>query len=340
MPQTDNHTQDSSIEQQPHSDVFIQKIFRKEKERYQSKGYGLVFATLIALSFLFGVPYFAQLYWPSILAWAEEKGLDYFYTHLYIGTFLHNLCHGVGNLVYWTFYHFEFDFIERYKSNDLPWPWYSDREAWRTLCFKSIFVLLMNANFIIPVVLSFLAAVGLEEVHTMAVEDLPDAQTLFLSLLFFMLVEDFVFYMTHRLLHWRVIYPYIHKMHHSHASVVGIGAEYAHPIEFIFGNMLPTIVGPALLGYKCHLVTLLAWYVVRFTENLDAHSGYDFSWSPFRLIPLSGGADYHDFHHAANVGNYSSLFSIWDTVWNTNSAYYEAKAKAESSDNSPKVKSE
>ena len=99
---------------------------------------------------------------------------------------------------------------------------------------------------------------------------------------------------------------------------VGIAGEYAHPLEFVFSNMLPTSVGPAILGYKCHLVTIIAWYIIRFAENLDGHSGYDFSWSPYRLIPFSGSAEYHDFHHAVNVGNYGSFFSLWDTIFGTN----------------------
>ena len=63
--------------------------------------------------------------------------------------------------------------------------------------------------------------------------------------------------------------------------------------------------------------------MVRVGETLDGHCGYDFSFSPYRLIPLSGSAEYHDFHHSRNVGNYSSFFSIWDSVWGTNKAFYE-----------------
>ena len=137
-----------------------------------------------------------------------------------------------------------------------------------------------------------------------------------------MLCEDFTFYFTHRFLHWGPIYKRIHKIHHSYKTTVGITAEYCHPVEFVFGNMLPSAIGPALLGPKAHIVTVFAWYVIRFGETLDGHCGYEFSWSPFRLIPLSGSAEYHDFHHSANVGNYSSFFCIWDTIFGTNKDYY------------------
>lgn len=43
----------------------------------------------------------------------------------------------------------------------------------------------------------------------------------------------------------------------------------------------------------------------------------------FRLIPFMGtNAAYHDYHHSKNVGNYSSFFTVWDTVFGRNADYY------------------
>ena len=274
------------------------------------------------------MPHFAKQLWPYLLDWQEAQGLGYTEIVLIIGITIHNIVHLGGNLVYWVFYRYEFDFIERYKSNDRPWPWKEDPEGWQVLMRKSIAVLLFNAN-VLPVIIYYsLDYFNLLEAHSMAIEDLPTPLTLALTITFFMLVEDCIFYWTHRLLHWKVIYPYIHKMHHTHGTTVGIAAEYAHPIEFIFGNMLPTAAGPVILGPNVHLLTVFAWYVIRFGETLDGHCGYEFSWSPFRLIPFSGSAEYHDFHHAANVGNFGSFFSVWDSVFGTNKAFYEAQAEA------------
>lgn len=93
--------------------------------------------------------------------------------------------------------------------------------------------------------------------------------------------------------------------------------------------MVPTVLGPAILGTRCHTATSYAWYLIRYLENLDGHCGYDFSWSPFRLIPFSSGGSYHDFHHAVNIGNYASFFSIWDSVFGTNKVYYETESELE-----------
>src|SRR6185312_4993463 len=111
------------------------------------------------------------------------------------------------------------------------------------------------------------------------------------------------------------LYKKIHKVHHQYIESIGIATEYAHPLEFIFGNVLPMSIGPALLGSNIHFFTFLMWGTVRLGETLDGHCGYEFSWSPFRLVPFSTSASYHNFHHSHNVGNYSSFFLIWDTIF-------------------------
>lgn len=143
-----------------------------------------------------------------------------------------------------------------------------------------------------------------------------------LNITFCMICEDFAFHFTHRFLHWKVIYPYIHKVHHTYVTTVGIAAEYSHPIEFIIGAAFPGAVGSMILGKNMHYSTVLLWTIVRVCETLDGHCGYEFSWSPYRLIPFSTSASYHDFHHSHNVGNYSSFFSFWDTIFGQNKTFY------------------
>ncbi len=59
------------------------------------------------------------------------------------------------------------------------------------------------------------------------------------------------------------------------------------------------------------------------SEATENHSGYDFSWSPFKMIPFMVSTTYHDFHHSNNLGNYASHFIIWDYIFGDNKPYYE-----------------
>lgn len=166
-----------------------------------------------------------------------------------------------------------------------------------------------------------------EIIYSFEIEDLPDWKTLGLTITFCMICDDLFFHLTHRFFHWRVIYPYFHKIHHTYVTTIGIAAEYSHPVEFILSSAIPSSLGCIFLGKHCHFYTYLLWAIVRLMETQDGHCGYDFSWSPYRLIPFSTSASYHDFHHSHNVGNYSSFFSFWDTLFGCNKDYYAFEEK-------------
>lgn len=61
---------------------------------------------------------------------------------------------------------------------------------------------------------------------------------------------------------------------------------HTHPIEFVIGSILPMLVGPALLGKRMHRACTFGWYLIRAAEGIDDHCGYEFPWSPFRILPF------------------------------------------------------
>jgi len=133
-----------------------------------------------------------------------------------------------------------------------------------------------------------------------------------------MVIEDTTFYWTHRTLHSPLLFRKIHKIHHEYNNAVCIGFVYAHPIEFILGNLIPLALPVFMLGSRMHVTTFMFWVAVRIGESVDTHSGYDFSWSPYRLIPFSGSSNLHNFHHNNVIGDYSTFFSFWDKICGTN----------------------
>ena len=122
-----------------------------------------------------------------------------------------------------------------------------------------------------------------EVAFEMKTESLSDSWTMFKQIAFCYLIEDVSFYFLHRMLHMRFFMRHIHYIHHQYFVTIGIASEYAHPVEMVLGNNLPFILGPMIIGKKCHLFTVLCWMFLRVTGTIEGHCGYEF---PFQLIAL------------------------------------------------------
>lgn len=70
----------------------------------------------------------------------------------------------------------------------------------------------------------------------------PRLSTVLGQLLVCSQIDDFLFYWLHRLCHVGIFYKYIHKQHHEFKHTVAIAVEWAHPVEEIFVNTVPTLV--------------------------------------------------------------------------------------------------
>ncbi|XP_035205416.1 fatty acid hydroxylase domain-containing protein 2-like [Stegodyphus dumicola] len=120
---------------------------------------------------------------------------------------------------------------------------------------------------------------------------LPTFQWVLFELIFCVLMEEAGFYYSHRLLHHPRIYKYIHKRHHEWTSPIAITAIYCHPVEHIFSNLVPPLLGPLVLG--SHTATSWLWFAIAILSTLNAHSGFHFPFFP--------SPEAHDFHHL-NLG--------------------------------------
>ena len=136
-----------------------------------------------------------------------------------------------------------------------------------------------------PAIHIFLALSGFELKNPSEIKQLPGPLLFTVQVIFCMMVEDTVFSFSHRILHHPKLYPTIHKIHHEHRVTFCLSPLHAHPLEYILGNVLPVMLGPALLGHRMHMASMFGWHIVRIWETVDAHCGYSFSWSPFRFLP-------------------------------------------------------
>ncbi len=90
-------------------------------------------------------------------------------------------------------------------------------------------------------------------------ESFPSYFEIIWQYLFCLVVNDTLFYWSHRMLHHPAIYSKVHKIHHEYVNSIALCAEYAHPFEYIFGNVIPSAAGFTILGTRTHLATIIFW---------------------------------------------------------------------------------
>lgn len=144
--------------------------------------------------------------------------------------------------------------------------------------------------------------------------------------LFFIVLDDSLFYWAHRYLHenkW--LFAKVHRVHHRIMTPWALTGHYMHPVEYLLIGAI-MLTGPVLIG--AHVLTVYIWIVYRQWEAAEGHAGYDFPYSPTRLVPLSDGATHHDYHHAKVIGNYAGFFPWNDILFGTcSTGYAEDRAR-------------
>ena len=307
-------------------------ILGSEIQRYQSKGFGAAIACAIIAAFVVFWKPSAEMWWVWAQRVMQERdwNIQFFYLVFGHGVTLAGInivCNVTCAILYWG----NWPIVERYKVLEEPWPWQSDPEAFKKQLGKTFWLYLLNMYVLGPLVYGIFYMTGDDLAVDYSPKGVPSTPKMLAQLIICMMMEDFTFHCSHRFLHLKQIYPYVHKIHHEYNVTISISAQHAHPLEFVLGNMLPTAIGPLLLGKKMHISTLFTWYALRHFESIDGHTGYEFSFSPFRMLPMASDYGYHVYHHSHNIGNFSSFFTFWDTVFGSNKAYFEYLEEKEAS---------
>lgn len=77
-------------------------------------------------------------------------------------------------------------------------------------------------------------------------EGVPSFVRFWITTWFCYIVEDFIFYWAHRLLHEPKFY-WIHKKHHKNVNTFHLVCVYTHWIEYLLGVVFPLFAGAMIL---------------------------------------------------------------------------------------------
>lgn len=144
---------------------------------------------------------------------------------------------------------------------------------------------------------------------------------------FLVLIDDAIYAPAHRFLHWKPIYPLVHKHHHRQKfperGYLDAGNE--HPIEQVIG--LSIIYGSIVITTNIigiHVLSLAVTFIFYAFVNVVNHTSYD-----IKLKYMGFGFEYtvgaHEMHHRFFDCNYGKSCMWFDMLMGTYEPYAKQK---------------
>lgn len=254
----------------------ILDIFHNEKVRMLSHGRYFFITLFLNFLFFWVLP---KILYPVYLYLPHGN-----YSLLYFGGIIATILFTIitSNGFFSAVYSLELPIFENFRINQEPWPWVSDPETHsknvRSICRN----LVVQYFIVIPAGLAmFYYAFDLKYITDP--ELFPSASEIIGFCAFFDIVDDTVFYWTHRVFHTPWFYKRFHKQHHEYSITVAVATLYNHPIEFLIQVFVGFTLGHVILSRYCHIFTVYMWHLYIFPTGFEDHCGYDLPWSIFAI---------------------------------------------------------
>jgi len=136
-------------------------------------------------------------------------------------------------------------------------------------------------------------------------------------------LHDTWFYWTHRLMHWRPLFPLFHRVHHLSHNPTPWAAFSFDPSEAVVQAIIFPLVALVL---PMHPLVALLWLLYMTMMNVFGHLGFEILPAWFLRSPLlrwHNTSVHHNMHHRYVHCNYGLYFNIWDRLMGTNHPRYE-----------------
>lgn len=132
------------------------------------------------------------------------------------------------------------------------------------------------------------------------------------SILLMILVHDTYFYWTHRLMHSRPIYRFVHRVHHLSTNPSPWAALAFHPLEAIIEG---SVIAFMAFLFPVHPLAIGIFLLFMMIYNVYGHLGFELYPRGFTRTWLGKWINTsvnHNQHHQTFQGNYGLYFLWWD----------------------------
>ncbi len=148
---------------------------------------------------------------------------------------------------------------------------------------------------------------------------------LIVSLFIAIVFHDFYFYWTHRLMHHKKVFKYVHRVHHESTNPSPWAAYSFHPWEALIQSLVMPILVFTLPMHPLTAFIFLAYMIIR---NVIGHLGFEILPKGFtknKWLNWNTAVTHHNMHHEQFHSNYGLYFTWWDKLMKTeNAKYHEA----------------
>ena len=133
-----------------------------------------------------------------------------------------------------------------------------------------------------------------------------------LSIPVVLLLQDTLFYWTHRALHTRWLFRRVHRVHHASVHPTAWAAYSFHPVEAAVEILLVTSI---VFLVPVHPLAMAVAQTLSMLFNAYGHCGREFL--PPRARRWLNTSTAHSAHHRVGHGNYGLYLRFWDEAMGT-----------------------
>lgn len=148
---------------------------------------------------------------------------------------------------------------------------------------------------------------------------------LIFSFILTLIFHDFYFYWTHRLMHHKSIFRYVHRVHHESTNPSPWAAYAFHPWEAVIQALVMPIM---IFMFPLHPLVIFLFLTYMIIRNVIGHLGFEIfpkGWTKNKWLGWTTAVTHHNMHHERFNTNYGLYFTWWDRWMKTEDKEYEQK---------------
>lgn len=146
-------------------------------------------------------------------------------------------------------------------------------------------------------------------------------ETAYLIISFFAIlgINDVYFYLSHRLLHSKLLFKHVHRVHHESHNTNAWATFSFHPIE---GLIQISIIPIVIFLFPIQLYVLIFFATFLMFMSVYGHCGFELRPNKNSGLLVFNTSFHHYQHHKFVNYNFGLYLNFWDKIFRTNKPGY------------------